>query len=123
MVVMAQVALGGALGALARYGVGLAAGALWPGGFPWATLIVNILGSFLMGLAVVWVGVRPGWAPFLMVGVLGGFTTFSAFSLDVVRLMEAGQLARAAGYAGASLVVSVLALLAGSALALRTGLP
>jgi CrcB protein len=109
-----QVAAGGALGAAARYLVNTAVlRALGPG-FPWATLTVNVLGSFLMGAAVAamakWGGHRL--APFLVTGVLGGFTTFSAFSLDVSSLYERGEILAAAGYVTASVVLSVGALFA-----------
>jgi len=78
-----SVAAGGALGASARWGVSF----IVP--FPLATLAVNVLGSFLIG--VVWVLLGPRWLPFLMVGVMGGFTTFSSFSLDMFRLVEDGR--------------------------------
>jgi CrcB protein len=76
------VAFGGALGASLRYLVTLA----WPA--PWGVLAVNVAGSFLIGLLAV--RLAPGLAPFLLTGVLGGFTTFSAFSLDALRLVEGG---------------------------------
>lgn len=112
-----QVALGGALGAVARYGVNLA-GRRWPG-FPVSTLTVNVLGSFLMGVLFVALAERGGMraAPFLMTGVLGGFTTFSAFSLDAVALYEGGQPGMAALYVAASVGLSLAALIAGLALA------
>lgn len=101
------VALGGALGSMARYGVGFAA-ARWFGlGFPWGTLTVNIIGGFAMGLLAARVG--PGQEDLrllLGVGILGGFTTFSAFSLETVRLMEQGP-ALAMLYVLASLLLSV----------------
>lgn len=114
------VGLGGALGAMARYGTGLLAGRLLGLTFPWGTLIVNVLGSFLMGFAAVWVArhmaaVEPARL-FLMTGVLGGFTTFSAFSLDVFALWERGEVGLAASYVLASVVVALLALMAGIAL-------
>ncbi len=101
------VAVGGALGAVARYGVGVGA-ARWLGlAFPWGTLAVNVLGGFAMG----WLAARVGPEQealrlALGVGVLGGFTTFSAFSLETVRLME-HQPGLAALYAAASVVLSV----------------
>ena len=108
-----QVALGGALGASARYGVNLGAARLFGPVFPWATLAVNVAGSLLMGLLVAALGRDSGWAPLLMTGVLGGFTTFSAFSLDAVALWQKGQGAMAALYVGASLILSLAALTAG----------
>ena len=101
------VALGGALGSVARYGVGFAA-ARWLGlGFPWGTLTVNIVGGFAMGLLAARIGSEQENLRLLLgVGVLGGFTTFSAFSLETVRLMEQGP-APAMLYVLASLIVSV----------------
>ena len=109
MTTVISVALGGALGAVLRYLVGLAVA------FPVGTLAVNVLGSFLIG--VVWVvfaarGLQ-GWLPFVMTGLLGGFTTFSAFSLDTLRLIEDGRIAGAGSYVIASVVLSVLACAAG----------
>ena len=88
-----QVALGGALGASARYLVGLGTLRLIGPGFPWGTLTVNVVGSFAMGLLVVVLAEVWGnrFAPLLMTGLLGGFTTFSAFSLDAVALFERGM--------------------------------
>ncbi|MBC56209.1 MAG: fluoride efflux transporter CrcB [Confluentimicrobium sp.] len=109
---LAQVALGGALGATCRYLTGIAATRVMGHGFPWGTLAVNIAGSFLMGALVVVLAEKGGtrFAPFLMTGLLGGFTTFSAFSLDAITLFERGQHGIAAGYVGASVVLSLLAI-------------
>ncbi len=98
---------------------GLGMARLMGKGFPWGTLTVNIVGSFAMGVLVVVLAHLGGnrLAPFLMTGVLGGFTTFSAFSLDAVTLYERGQLGIAALYVGASVVVSIAALFAGLLLA------
>lgn len=107
------VALGGALGSLGRYGVGLVA-ARWMGlGFPWGTLTVNVIGGLAMGF----LAARTGPADeslrlFLGVGLLGGFTTFSAFSLETVRLMEQSP-TQGALYVAASLILSVGACWAG----------
>jgi len=115
-----QVALGGAMGATARYGVNRAAVAAFGPGFPWATLIVNVAGSFLMGaLAVVLSRLGNAWAPLLMTGVLGGFTTFSAFSLDTLLLWQRGTQGTAAAYVAASVGLSLLAIVAGLAVAQR----
>jgi len=113
-----HVALGGALGACARYLTGVAAVRLLGHGFPWGTLAVNIAGSFLMGVIVVALGHLSAnrLAPFLMTGVLGGFTTFSAFSLDAVTIFERGQHTLAATYVLASVILSLGALVAGLAL-------
>lgn len=110
-----QVALGGALGAVLRYGVGLAVG------FPWGTLAVNVAGCFLIGLVWIWLAGRPGaaWLPFLMTGVLGGFTTFSTFSLDALRLVQEGRGALAAGYVAGSVALGLAAVAAAVALAQR----
>jgi CrcB protein len=109
-----QVALGGALGASARYLVNVSVMRTLGPGFPWATMAVNVAGSFLMGALVIWLARRGGQhlAPFLMTGVLGGFTTFSAYSLDVATLWERGEVVQAAGYAVGSVVLSVGALFA-----------
>ncbi|MEN9061627.1 fluoride efflux transporter CrcB [Ponticoccus litoralis] len=114
-----QVAIGGALGASARYMTGVAMARLMGKGFPWATLTVNVVGSFAMGALVVLLAHLGGnrWAPLLMTGVLGGFTTFSAFSLDVVTLYERGQTGAAAGYVAVSVLASIAALFAGMSLA------
>ena len=94
------VALGGALGAMARFGVGHLAVLVLGRGFPYATLCVNVAGSFVIGVLYVWIGERapPGaveWRAFLMVGVLGAFTTFSSFSLETLQLYSAGLPLRA----------------------------
>ncbi|WP_418595164.1 fluoride efflux transporter CrcB [Ponticoccus sp. (in: a-proteobacteria)] len=114
-----QVAIGGALGASARYMTGVAMARLMGKGFPWGTLTVNVVGSFAMGALVVLLAHLGGnrWAPLLMTGVLGGFTTFSAFSLDVVTLYERGQTGAAAGYVAVSVLASIAALFAGMSLA------
>ncbi|MCA0204565.1 MAG: fluoride efflux transporter CrcB [Proteobacteria bacterium] len=110
-----QVALGGAIGASGRYLTGVAAIRFMGPGFPWGTLAVNVLGSFVMGLVVVTLGHLSAnrFAPLLMTGVLGGFTTFSAFSLDTLTLWERGQQALAVTYVAASVTLSLLAIVAG----------
>ncbi|WP_299361363.1 fluoride efflux transporter CrcB [uncultured Paracoccus sp.] len=111
-----QVALGGAAGAVARYGVNRATMAVLGPGFPVATLIVNVVGSFLMGLLVVLLATRGNaWAPLLMTGALGGFTTFSAFSLDALTLWQRGQHGAAAAYVLLSVGLSLSAIVAGLA--------
>lgn len=87
-------------------------------GFPFGTLIVNIAGSFIMGMLMVMLlekGARS--VPFFMTGILGGFTTFSAFSLDAVTLFQRGNAGLAAAYVAGSVVVSIAALVTGMALA------
>lgn len=110
-----QVALGGAIGASARYLTSVGAMRLMGPGFPWATLTVNIVGSFLMGVLVVVLAQKGGMkaAPFLMTGILGGFTTFSAFSLDAFTLYERGQTAVALAYVAATVLLSLAAIVAG----------
>ena len=115
MTPLLQVALGGAIGASARYLTGNAI-TRWLGhGFPAGTMVVNILGSFLMGILVIALARKGGQAaaPFLMTGLLGGFTTFSAFSLDAVTLYERGQIAAASGYVIGSVVLTLAGLVAG----------
>ena len=110
-----HVALGGAIGASARYLTGVAALRLMGPGFPWGTLVVNVIGSFLMGAIVIILAELSAnrFAPLLMTGLLGGFTTFSAFSLDAVSLWERGETMQAATYVVASVVLSLAALMAG----------
>lgn len=114
-----QVALGGAIGASARYLTGVVAIRLLGPGFPWATVTVNVAGSFLMGAFVVLAAHRglTHLSPLVMTGLLGGFTTFSAFSLDVVTLYERGAMAQAAGYIAGSVVLSIAGLFTGMAVA------
>lgn len=108
--------LGGGLGALARYGVGEAFKARhWSDAFPWHTFAINVLGSFALGLVAVLLKDRPAWVLLLGVGVCGGFTTFSTFSVETLALIEKGRAPAAAGYA----LGSVLAGLLGAALAVR----
>ena len=111
---------GGAIGSGARYLTGLGMLRLTGPGWPWGTLTVNLLGGFLMGLLAGWLARQDGGVEplrlLLGVGVLGGFTTFSAFSLDVVLMLERGELWPAGGYVAASVIGSVVALLAGLAL-------
>ena len=104
--------LGAGLGGALRHGVNLAVARLGAS-FPYGTLSVNILGSFVMGALVEYLAVRAqlpqGWRLFLATGVLGGFTTFSAFSLDAVLLYERGQPGAAVSYVLASVVLSLAA--------------
>ena len=118
------VALGGAIGASLRHGAGLAAVRLGEAGWPWATFFVNVTGSLAMGALVGWLALKGAEGGqnlrlFLATGMLGGFTTFSAFSLEVAEMIEQGALAKAASYAGASLLVGVAALFVGLWLARR----
>lgn len=115
------VAAGGALGAVARYGAGRV---LPMGDWPYATLTVNVVGGLLMGLLTGWLAFRGGAEQesvrlFAAVGVLGGFTTFSAFSLETAQMIERGRIGMAAAYVGLSVVLSVAALFAGLWIARR----
>ncbi|MFN0114686.1 MAG: fluoride efflux transporter CrcB [Paracoccaceae bacterium] len=114
-----QVALGGAIGSLLRYLVNIAAMRTLGSGFPWGTAFVNVAGSFLMGALVVVLAQKDATrlAPFLMTGILGGFTTFSAFSLDAWKLWTEGPPHLAALYVAGSVALSFAALAAGLAAA------
>lgn len=112
------VALGGALGASLRHGVGLLSLRHLPQGWPWGTFAVNLAGGFAMGLLAGWLahradGVGQDVRLFLATGVLGGFTTFSAFSLEVMNFIRAGETGKAAAYAGLSVVLACAALALG----------
>ncbi len=116
---LVYVMLGGAVGAGARHLVGRGALALFGAGFPIGTLFVNLSGGLLMGIlagVLARHSVGEGWRLFMGIGVLGGFTTFSSFSLDVVTLIERGATGAAAGYALISLIGAVVALFAGLSL-------
>jgi CrcB protein len=110
------VALGGGAGAWLRYAAGRMIGA---SGFPWATLAVNVLGSLAMGVLAGWLARHSAgepWRLLLGVGLLGGFTTFSAFSLEIALMLERGEAASAALYAAVSVIAGVAGLFAGLAL-------
>lgn len=115
------VAAGGALGSWLRFLVGrgwsMAIGPIAASAFPWATLTVNVVGSFAMGLLAGWLarfGAHgEGWRLLLGVGVLGGFTTFSSFSLEFVLMIERGTIGAAAAYAAISLLAGFVGLFAG----------
>lgn len=110
-----QVALGGAIGAALRYLAGVAVFRFWHGSFPLGVLSVNVVGSFLIGVFVV-LAAKKGlthWAPFVVPGILGGFTTFSAFSLEAVTLYERGAVGQAAVYVALSVFLSIGGLIAG----------
>ncbi len=115
------VALGGAIGASLRHLIGVATLRIFGPGFPWGTITVNVVGSFVMGVIVELIARKFSasleWRLFLMTGMLGGFTTFSSFSLDAAFLWERGQSAVAVGYVMSSVVLSIAALFAGLALA------
>jgi CrcB protein len=114
------VALGGAVGSAARYGVNVLSGRMLGTAFPWHTLIVNVAGSFVMGVLVGLMAAR--WnvgtdaRAFLTTGILGGFTTFSAFALDFALLVERRAPVLAGSYVAASVILSLAAIMAGLAL-------
>ena len=110
-----MVAFGGALGAMARYGLQIAVFRLTGPGFPVAVMAANVIGSFLMGVFVVLAAQRglTHFSPFVMTGLLGGFTTFSAFSLETVNLIERGAFGQALLYVLLSVGLSVGALALG----------
>lgn len=117
MTILTSVALGGAIGAMMRYLIGLAVA------FPFGTLAVNVLGSLVIGvLFVALSAMRAEWSAFLMVGVLGGFTTFSSFSLDTVKLIMDGRIGFAGGYVLASVGLSLIACWIGVITATKAGL-
>ncbi|MFX0541764.1 fluoride efflux transporter FluC [Roseovarius sp. S4756] len=110
-----SVALGGAIGASLRYGAGLCVARLATPSFPIAVLGVNVIGSFLMGAFAMWSLERGHVAlnPFVMTGILGGFTTFSAFSLEAWTLIERGQMGTMLAYVALSVGLSIGALALG----------
>ncbi|MFJ8850375.1 fluoride efflux transporter CrcB [Streptomyces sp. NPDC102437] len=110
--VVAVIALGGAIGASARYGAAL----IWPtapGGFPWTTLLVNAVGCAVIGVFMV--VISEAWTahrlvrPFFGTGVLGGFTTFSTYAVDIQRLLDGGRLRAGLGYLGLTLFAALAA--------------
>jgi len=115
IVTLIPVALGGALGAVLRFLTVHGISRMVGNGFPLGTVVVNVAGSFAMGVLVsALTSKAPEWAaPLFLSGFLGGFTTFSAFSLDAIMLWERGALLAAAGYVAASVIFSLAALLAG----------
>lgn len=122
------IALFGALGAISRYGASVFIARFLPAtsperaAFPWPTLIINVIGSFLLGVIVTLVAQRvldEEWRYALGVGFLGAFTTFSTFSVETDEMIQCGLWTTAAFYIGCSVVLGVLAVVAGRALALR----
>jgi CrcB protein len=113
MQTMFLVALGGAVGAVLRYLTGIGATRYLGAAF-WGTMAVNVIGSFVMGLLfVALTGRDQRLPPLLMTGFLGGFTTFSAYSLDALKLMQDGRPLAALGYAGASVLLGLMAVALG----------
>lgn len=118
--IIAVISVGGVVGALARYGIGRAFPA-GPNAFPWATFAINVLGCFLIGaLMVIVIHAVPSQTlvrPFFGVGILGGFTTFSTYAVDTVRLVDAGSAAIAIGYLFGTLLAAMFAVYAGTTVA------
>lgn len=112
--------LGGGLGAALRHGINLASARAFGTAFPYGTLLINITGSLLMGLVGAYFAFKGDasqhWRLFLTTGILGGYTTFSAFSLDAALLYERGEVSAAAIYVVASVALSIAGLFAGFAL-------
>lgn len=112
------VAVGGALGSMARYGTGVLVGKAWTASFPLATMLINIAGSLAMGLFIGWLArTTPSWQAdarlFVAVGIFGGFTTFSSFSLDTIFMLERGEIGPALLYVLASVIIGIGALYGG----------
>jgi CrcB protein len=122
------VALGSALGGVARYWVALAAARAWGEAFPWGTLLINIGGSFVIGLTFTLTAADGAWPAsgnvrlFVMTGICGGFTTFSAFSLQSLQLLRDGQWGPALAYMIGSVVLCLAGVALGYWLGLRLGL-
>ena len=112
--------LGGGIGAALRHGINLAAPKMLGTAFPYSTLLINVSGSFIMGLVAGYFAFKGDasqhWRLFLTTGILGGYTTFSAFSLDAAVLYERGEAGLAALYVLASVALSIVGLFAGLAL-------
>ena len=109
--------VGGGIGAALRHGFNLAFARLFGTAFPHATVFENVSGSVVMGVLVAWFAFRGGipqhWQLFLTTGILGGYTTFSTFSLDSALLLQRGEYLQVAGYVIGSVVLSIMALFAG----------
>ncbi|MCC6947095.1 MAG: fluoride efflux transporter CrcB [Bradyrhizobiaceae bacterium] len=118
MIATFLVFLGGGIGAALRHGVNLLSAYLFGLNFPWGTMIVNIVGSFLIGVLAAWFAFKDGSMAqharlFLTTGILGGFTTFSAFSLDFALLFERGEVGQSVAYVAASVGLSLAAIFLG----------
>lgn len=116
-----MIAMGGAMGALSRYGMTRWINTYWHHHFPFATMFINVLGCFLMGVAFVIIGEKmpslEPYRPLVMVGFLGAFTTFSTFSLEIVSLINMEAWLSAVSYLLLSCVLGILGVAAGIALA------
>jgi CrcB protein len=125
MIIVFAVGLGGAIGAVCRYLLSSGVAQVMGTQFPWGIMLVNIIGGLAMGL-ITEVGAQSAQLPlelktFLTTGILGGFTTFSAFSLETMSMWERGEAAGAAAYVAASVVLSLIGLVAGMALVRSLG--
>ena len=120
MPLIAWIAAGGAIGASGRHLMNVYAGRFLGTDFPWGTFIVNVAGSFLMGVFITSMALKFStsleWRAFLTTGLLGGFTTFSAFSLDFLTLYERKEIGLAFAYAAGSVGLAIIAIFAGMAL-------
>jgi fluoride exporter len=116
--ILAVISAGGVIGALARYGIGRAMPTS-AGGFPWSTFLINVVGCFLIGvLMVIVIHAIPNQTlvrPFVGVGILGGFTTFSTYAVETARLLDAGAAATGIAYLFGTLLTAMTALYAGTA--------
>lgn len=115
MPILLQVALGGAIGATLRYLSVTTISRAIGESFPYGTLFVNVLGSLIMGMLAVWLFEKTDsrYTPLLMTGIMGGFTTFSAYSLDAFKLIEQGRIVAAGVYMGGSVALALAALIVG----------
>ena len=120
MITYLWIALGGALGSMARYGCSSLVARMVGETFPWGTLIINVIGSFVIGFFATLTGpdgrllVAPDARQFVMVGICGGYTTFSSFSLQTLNLVRSGDMVGAGGNIVASVVACLLAVWLGS---------
>jgi len=124
MINLLMVFAGGGIGAVARYSVGMAAMRGGLIGWPWATLSVNVIGGLFMGLLAGFLahrgsGDQEKWRLLLGIGVLGGFTTFSAYSLEIALMIQRREWGQAAGYAAVSSILAIGAVFAGLMIARR----
>ncbi|MHB1211522.1 MAG: fluoride efflux transporter FluC [Candidatus Nanopelagicales bacterium] len=110
------IALGGVLGSSARYGLALAMGQHPADAWPWATFVVNVVGAAVIGMVAIRLRDRPWLLPFVITGILGGFTTFSALAVEAGSMLDAGRPAWALAYVAATVAAGLLAVRAGMAI-------
>ncbi len=112
-----MVGIGGALGSIVRFWVGTYIGSRWGARFPYGTLLINITGSFLVGLLLAVLGAKAHWSPYwrylVPIGFLGGYTTFSNFEHETLRMFQDGQIGLGLLYVAASVVVGFAAVWGG----------